>query len=627
MDSQIQRLQDEVSRLHDQLNRMEFDLFNQIIPSLFGSINQNSEEFFVLYHPQYYTVFFSFGMQKLFDIHESDFKFKSFEQIKSRIDVSKHELFDLIFVNDNELPKSFNYILFEDKYENIEVTLDAVQITENINLKLYQLTRKCILSHHPQLLESVLDAFPQLIFITDNKGVFVDYHKPKNEGVFLAADSFLGNSVSDFFSEEISSAFLKITTEVLENGDPQQFEYSLTDVDGKEKYFLSNMSKLNSSLIISSISDITYIVEARNEYQRLSTTHLDIINSLNEALYILNEKWEFIYVNKAAENLYGYSKEYFMGKTPTFLSPIGMNDHEMVNQYLVEAFQGIPKLFEFYGLAKDGRVFPKDVSLSLVNYFGKKAVMAVGRDITRRKGIELELESARDKAKESDRLKSTFLATLSHELRTPLNVIIGFSDLIKMDSVDAKATEYAEIIYNRGRDLQHIIEDTLDLAMIESGQLKIRRTQKKIADYFSELDSEIQQLYSNSNVGVVKVIDENIESEMLSMDHTKLNQIFFNLIKNAIKYTPSGFVHYGISNYTRHMVEFFVEDTGVGIDPQYHELIFKSFRQINDGISREHGGLGLGLAIIKGLVEYMGGKVRVVSELNQGATFYFNLPH
>jgi signal transduction histidine kinase len=175
--------------------------------------------------------------------------------------------------------------------------------------------------------------------------------------------------------------------------------------------------------------------------------------------------------------------------------------------------------------------------------------------------------------------------------------------------------------------LQHIIEDTLDLAMIESGQLKIRRTQKKIADYFSELDSEIQQLYSNSNVGVVKVIDENIESEMLSMDHTKLNQIFFNLIKNAIKYTPSGFVHYGISNYTRHMVEFFVEDTGVGIDPQYHELIFKSFRQINDGISREHGGLGLGLAIIKGLVEYMGGKVRVVSELNQGATFYFNLPH
>jgi hypothetical protein len=99
MDSQIQRLQDEVSRLHDQLNRMEFDLFNQIIPSLFGSINQNSEEFFVLYHPRFYTVFFSIGMQKLFDIQELDFKFKSFQHIRSKIDSSKHELFDFTSLN------------------------------------------------------------------------------------------------------------------------------------------------------------------------------------------------------------------------------------------------------------------------------------------------------------------------------------------------------------------------------------------------------------------------------------------------------------------------------------------------------------------------------------------------
>jgi PAS domain S-box-containing protein len=246
--------------------------------------------------------------------------------------------------------------------------------------------------------------------------------------------------------------------------------------------------------------------------------------------------------------------------------------------------------------------------------------------------INKELQKAIAKAEESDKLKTIFLANMSHEIRTPMNAIKGFAQLLNSPDTDSETRDmYIKIINQRTDDLLSLINDLLDISRIEAGQLPIVAKQDNLAKLFHELF----QFFSEQNIEKLKnkvVIESQNElaasQNNITLDFFRLRQIFINLINNAIKFTEQGSIVFGCRMYNENTLLFFVKDSGIGIPADKQEIIFHRFRQVKeDNVTKEFGGAGLGLSIVKGILDLMDGKIWVESDVNQGATFYFTLPY
>lgn len=242
-----------------------------------------------------------------------------------------------------------------------------------------------------------------------------------------------------------------------------------------------------------------------------------------------------------------------------------------------------------------------------------------------------ELEKAKYKAEESDRLKSVFLANMSHEIRTPMNAIVGFSDLLDMEDMPFdKRKVYTNTIRERTKDLLNIINDLLDISRIESNSLKIvinkgniNNTLTEIKDFF-KLRNE--QIY---NKPIEFVLENEIDASrcFIETDFDRIKQVLINLIENAFKFTNEGQIKLKCSLNDASTLLIAVSDTGMGIPKDKLELIFERFRQVDDTyLTREFGGVGLGLSICKGIIELMQGKIWVESSFNLGSTFFFTIP-
>lgn len=242
------------------------------------------------------------------------------------------------------------------------------------------------------------------------------------------------------------------------------------------------------------------------------------------------------------------------------------------------------------------------------------------------KQAKAELIAAKDKAEESDRLKSAFLANMSHEIRTPLNSIVGFSELLRDAFYDEqKKTEFIDLIIKNGQSLLSIINDILDISKIQAGELKIKLRKLPIEDFLADMVKEYELKFQHTQVKFQFIPEDDMKNVSVLCDPERLSQVFNNLLSNAGKFTRQG--HVKISYQVKGaIVEFQVEDTGIGIAPEYHDKIFERFRQLENADSRKYGGNGLGLAISKKLVELMGGTIWVKSQQGIGAAFYFTLP-
>jgi len=237
-----------------------------------------------------------------------------------------------------------------------------------------------------------------------------------------------------------------------------------------------------------------------------------------------------------------------------------------------------------------------------------------------------ELFIAKTKAEESDKLKSAFLANMSHEIRTPMNGILGFSELLTTPNLELeKQKEYCEIIENCSNQLLSIIDDLLDISKIEANQLKIELLPTKLNSILPELYSIMLPKAKNHGINLLLVNDLEDDITIIT-DKLRLRQILLNLLTNAIKFTKHGHVRFGYSIKNQE-IEFFVEDTGIGIPDDQFEFIFERFRQVETEMSRTYGGTGLGLSISNALVHLLGGKIWLTSEINKGTTFFFTIPY
>lgn len=242
--------------------------------------------------------------------------------------------------------------------------------------------------------------------------------------------------------------------------------------------------------------------------------------------------------------------------------------------------------------------------------------------------LNQELVVMKERAEESDRLKTAFLQNMSHEIRTPMNAIMGFSDLLMLNFDNKeKLKKFSGIIGQRCSDLLEIINDILDISKIESGQLPINLEEfnlwvmfNELSDFFAEYKKRIGKEHLAFGFQ-----SEGIPSDVLVItDKVKLKQIFINLITNAFKFTDNGRVECGCRLSPEGKFVFYVSDTGIGIPPDKHEFVFERFARLNEAVVRNVGGTGLGLPIVKGLVKLLDGEILLESEVDKGSTFSFS---
>jgi signal transduction histidine kinase len=239
-----------------------------------------------------------------------------------------------------------------------------------------------------------------------------------------------------------------------------------------------------------------------------------------------------------------------------------------------------------------------------------------------------ELEIAKLKAEESDKLKSAFIANMSHEIRTPLNAITGFSGLLLRNDIShQKKQEYNDQIIKNNRVLVNMIEDLIDTSRIESGSLQLHPSTVNPEQILAQLNEPIFDNMAKKNKPFIEIIQDkaNVQTPTIYADPVRLHQVLWHLLDNAVKFTNKGSIHFGC-NENHHNMIFYVDDTGIGIPDEFKSVIFDKFRQLDESAKRKYGGTGLGLYYARKIAEMMGGTIWFEPKPEGGSIFYFSVP-
>jgi PAS domain S-box-containing protein len=336
-------------------------------------------------------------------------------------------------------------------------------------------------------------------------------------------------------------------------------------------------------------------------------------------------------VNESFTKTYGYSEEELIGQNILIVrSP--NNPPEVLREILPATLRG-GWTGEILNRKKDGSEFPIILSTTIIHDNTNKplALIGVAKDITNRKLAEQELIKAKEKAEESDRLKSAFLANMSHEIRTPMNGILGFAGLLKEPNLTGEEQqEYIQVIEKSGARMLNIINDIVSISKVESGQMEITISETNINEQIEYIYTFFKPEAEKKGIQLIFKNSLSKKESVIKTDREKIYAILTNLVKNAIKFTHTGAIEFGYNLVkTQHAtsLQFFVKDTGLGVRQEQKEFIFERFRQGSESLNRNFEGAGLGLSISKAYVEMLGGKIWVESEEGKGSDFYFTIPY
>jgi PAS domain S-box-containing protein len=463
-----------------------------------------------------------------------------------------------------------------------------------------------------------------------------------------------------FFYEKPDEVFFRKQAETY-GFDQEAYLKALRDVPviseeqvRKNLSFLLNVTQL--------ISDMAY---QRVELERLNKTVSQNEDKFRKAFFTnpdaitITRISDGVYVsaNAGFTQMFEFSEEEVIG-----MSSLEINiwhDYSQRELFInILRDTGTVRDFETKFNTKNGKVLTCLVFSSIIDLEGELHALTVTRDITEHRQAELllkektdkiasqneeyhrinealnqsnkELFVAKERAEESDRLKTAFLQNLSHEIRTPMNAIMGFSELLAENFDDKdKLKTYVNIINQRSSDLLDIINDVLDVAKIESGQWSVTLEPCNMDALLAELQLFFTAFQEKQGKGHI-VLD--IQMEMclstpnILTDRVKLKQILVNLISNAFKFTSKGTIKVGCKPGAKHQVIFYVSDTGIGIPSDKQQFIFERFTQLEQTPGHLYGGTGLGLSIVKGLVHLLKGSIWLESEVGKGTTFYVSIP-
>lgn len=371
----------------------------------------------------------------------------------------------------------------------------------------------------------------------------------------------------------------------------------------------------------------------KSNLQESVSIYRQLINNTPDIICFKDGEGKWLLANEADLELFHLTEVDYFGKTDQQLAEF---THEVYKQAFLTCIETDEKCWEKANISRSDELIEKPdgtkvildvIKIPVFNEDGsRKNLIVLGRDVTARRNMESDLIDAKQKAEESDKLKSNFLATMSHELRTPLNAVIGFANLIyEEDNID-EIHDYSRIIHNNSKMLLNLIEDVFDVSLIESDQIQIDQRKfdliKAIREVYEIFPMELNML-DKLDLDFKLIFDR--DSFDFFGDEFRIKQILTNLIRNALKFTKKGFIHLELK-IVEHYIDLKVIDSGIGISKEKMSEIFGLFRQVEEGSKRSFGGAGLGLSISKRLAKMMNGDILVESEINKGSTFTLRLP-
>ena len=338
----------------------------------------------------------------------------------------------------------------------------------------------------------------------------------------------------------------------------------------------------------------------------------------------------FFDMNENSAKMLGYTKIEMLKMHPSSLEP-NVTKEEIEKRIDDFRFKGFSD-FETTFSHKNGREIIVEIKAQVIRYNHQLAVMNIVRDITQRKKAEEELIKAKEKAEESDKLKTAFLCNMSHEIRTPMNGILGFSNLLNEPGLEsAERQAYIKIIQKSGTRMLNILSEIIEISKIESGQMGVRLLRTNIHENNENIYNLLKPDAEKKGIDLSFKNSLPDKAAFTITDNEKLFSILTNLVKNAIKYTDKGSVEFGYemvkTSHALSLLKFYVKDTGIGIPKKRQEAIFERFIQADIADVEARQGAGLGLAISKAYVEMIGGTIWVESEVGIGSTFFFTLPY
>jgi len=478
-----------------------------------------------------------------------------------------------------------------------------------------------------RLFESAKDG---ILILDAETGMIIDVNPYLTELLGYSKDQFIKKAIWEigFFKDIVANKenFLQLQVHKYIRYEDMPLETAA----GKEIHveFVSNLYLVDTQNVIQcNIRDMTGRVMAEKALAASEARYRRLFETAKDGILILDaETGMIVDVNQFLIDMLGYSKEQFIKKA---IWEIGFfKDVVASHENFLELREKEFIRYEDLPLeTSDGRKINVEFVSNLYLVDSQKVIQCNIRDITERKIAEKELLLAKQHAEESDRLKSAFLANMSHEIRTPMNGILGFASLLKkLKLPKEKQVTYLEIIEKSGIRLLNIINDIISISKVDAGQMGVTISETNINEQidfiYTFFKPEAEQkclhfFYKKSLSG---------KDSIIKTDKEKIFGILTNLVKNAIKFTQSGSIEFGYEK-KGNQLEFFVKDTGVGIEDSKKEIIFERFRQGSELLTRNYEGAGLGLSISKAYVEMMGGRIWVKSEPGTGSDFYFTIPY
>lgn len=473
-------------------------------------------------------------------------------------------------------------------------------------------------------LRNYFDLNSDFIIILNDTGEIIKVNQQVTEKLGYGEDDIIGKSVLLLHPPEVREEAATIIEEML-NNKRNSCPLPIMSKNGK-RILVETIAKKGlwdgKPAVFGSSKDISELKLSEEKFSK-------IFHNIPEITGLCSlDTGEYIEVNSAFYSKLGFSPDEVIGKQAYSLLKIEKKIRDKIIEELKE--KGSLQNIETVIYTKHGKPLNVLLSVSLIEILDSKYNLTIASDITESVKNKRELIHAKEKAEESDRLKSAFLATMSHELRTPLNHVIGFSDLIPDMTDDETIKEFSKLINQSGSNLLNIIEDIFDLAMIEQSTIKLRHQEVFIRDIYLELKNQLQDVISeshkNESIQLDYKFDSNLATKKIITDKPKVMQVMTNIIKNAVKFTNKGRIALSLTLEKNSYLSINIEDTGIGIPKDKIEIIFDFFRQVDDSHTRKHDGIGIGLAISQKIAIAMGGEIKVKSEPNVGSEFSYSFP-
>lgn len=480
-----------------------------------------------------------------------------------------------------------------------------------------------------EIYRSMFQNAANLIILADSNGIVIDCNSRIEELLGYGQDELKGQPLTGIFQDYLRK-FQESSEEINNRGFSFNKEYRMVRKDGELIDVNVNSSgmkdeKGNHAQTIYIIEDITERKKAEEMVKESEDRYRSLFQNNGAVIMLIDPDTGNIFdANPAACSYYGHTRDEMLRLN---IADINILPKDQILEELEQARSKDLNHFFFTHRLSSGELRDIEKYSYPILMNGKVFLYVIISDITDTKRLQSELVRAKMEAEVANKAKSEFLANMSHELRTPLNSIIGFSDMLltqNFGSLNERQLRYVGNISVSGSHLLKLINDVLDISKVEAGKMELHVEKFSISESVSEVKTLLTPIASKKSIQILNTVDEKLDN--INADRTKFKQILYNLMDNAIKFTPEGGHVTVDARFAKTGAEITVKDTGIGISEEGARKVFQPFIQLENPEFKEQVGTGLGLSLVKKFVEMHAGRIWVESESGEGSKFIFTIP-